>query len=242
MKIVEHKTDKGDVPHVKMNRNHIIPHNENTFYSNYSFAQLVCGPPGSGKTSWVISQMTHSKGLLYKKFHTIHIFSPSLHTVVKEIHLPPNQIHQELDFDELEQILEQNKARVKNGENKQLLLVFDDMITEISKTNNIKVFSKMILNRAHYFASVIITTQTYNKIPLSLRKNFSIITQFKANKKELENVRQEATNFDETEWKALCKYVFETSHSFLTITSNNNFYKNMNLLEIEESDSSSDEE
>lgn len=236
MKIKEVEIERGRVGPIQMKRNFPIKGNEQTAFSNYSFASVISGPPGSGKSSWLFSQLTNPKGLLYRKFHRVHVFSPSLHTIKKEIALPEKNLHSELDWETVEELINQNKEDVKSGEDKQMLLIFDDLLTEISKGGKLPVFQRMILNRAHAFVSVCLTTQTYNKIPLSLRKNFNILVQFKAKKKELGNIRDELTDYDENEWKQITKYVFDDTHNYMVITNDGRIYKNTNLLEIDEED------
>jgi len=234
MKIREHKNDKHDTSYVKIDRNHPIKGNEDTYLDRYNFATIISGPSNSGKTSFLLSQLTHKKGLLFRKFHRIYIFSPSLHTALTDIHLPEENIHQDLDWEIVNNILNENKQRKINGEESQILLIFDDLISEIAQSKNIDAFSKLILNRAHYYASVIITTQAYGRIPLYLRKNFSVVCQFKASNREMDVIRDELTQFNEKEWKQIMKYVFDEKYNYLVITNENKLYKKINLLEIEE--------
>lgn len=234
MKIVEHKNTKHDIPPVKIDRNHPIPNNENTYLDRFNFAMIISGPSNSGKTSFLLSQLTHKRGLLFRKFHRVYIFSPSLHTALTDIQLPEENIYSELDWDVVNALLNENKQRNLHGEESQILLIFDDLISEIAQSKNIDAFSKMVLNRAHYYSSVIITTQAYSRIPLYLRKNFSVTCQFKASNRELEVIRDELTQFNEKEWKQILKFVFDEKYSYIVITNENKIYKKMNLLEINE--------
>jgi hypothetical protein len=216
-----------------MNRNKPIEGNESTPFSNYSFSAIVSGPPGSGKSNYVISQMTSTNGYFYRKFNKIYIFSPSLHTVKTDIALPEENFFEELDWNKVQNIFDENKALLKAGEEKQVLIVFDDLIGEISKAGNLATFNKLVLNRAHAFVSIILTTQAYNKIPLAIRKNFSNIVQFKANNRELDVIRDELTSLNRDEWNNLTKYVYSEPHTSLTIRDDNRYFKNQNELKLE---------
>jgi GTPase SAR1 family protein len=233
IQITEKPNKKIKLSGVKMNTNHPIPNNEGTPFPNYGFCLGVCGVPNSGKTSLIISQMTNSGGLFYKKFHRIYIFSPSLHSIEKEIHLPDEQIFDTFSIEALESIIEAQKEAINSEEGMdEVLIIFDDMIADIMKTNS-KDIIKMVLNRRHLHLSLIFTTQVFNKIPLFLRKNFSDIILFRTtNTRELETVRDELTQLNRQEYVQLIKFAFEKQHDFLMFSNTGKIYRNLNELQI----------
>ena len=233
IKVKEIPNDKIHIGHIKMNRNHQIPNNEGMPIDRYNFALLISAPSGAGKTNLWVSLLQRGN-MLAKKFHEIHIWSPSLHTIEKDLGIPDEFIHQEMDMEELSGMLEYYKRLKESGSNKQILFIIDDMIGDLADKYG-KEMMKMILNRAHMGLSIIFTSQSYTKgIPLILRKNMSGVIQFNTiNKKELEAIRDELTSFSKEEWNKIIRETLISPHDFLFIKNNGEIYRNFNKLAIE---------
>lgn len=234
IKVEEIPNDKIKIHQVKMNRNHIIPNNEGLPIDRYNFAILISGPSGSGKSNlWV--NLLQRGGMLSKKFHDIQIWSPSLHTIQKDLGLPEENIHETMDMEELTDMLEYYRRLKASGVDKQVLFVIDDMIGDLSDKYG-KEMLKMILNRSHMGLSILFTSQSYTKgIPLILRKNMSGVVQFNTiNKKELDAIREELTSYSKDEWNQVIKSTLISPHDFLYIKNNGEIYRNFNKLKIEE--------
>jgi hypothetical protein len=233
---ITEKTNKNIIEKsVKMNTNQPIPNGIEPF-SRYNFSLLVCGAPASGKTSLIISQLTNNGGLFYKKFHKVYIFSPSLGTIEKKIPIPEDQIFSSFDINTLQEIIDIQKEEVDSGveEPTQVLLLFDDLMSELSNKQNISIFSKMINNRRHLRLSIICITQVYNRIKPVARKSFSDVILFKTtNKKEIASVFEELTAYDKKEIKVITNYCFDDPHSFILFKNNGKLYKKFNELQIQ---------
>jgi GTPase SAR1 family protein len=255
---------------IRMNTNAPIPNGQPPF-DRYNFALLVCGVPNSGKSTFVFSQLTQKPhngepaGIFYKKFHKVFIFSPSVHTIDKKIHVPDDQIWNEFNIEALQGILdaqdedrkevEQANAEIDayNAEHpkkpkehetiQQILIIFDDLMTDIA-TDKSKTFMRMIMNRRHIGVSVIVMTQVYNRIPAKLRKGFSDVILFKTkNRKELDTIREELTSYNPKEYDTLIEATLQIPHDFLCFKTNSNeIYRNLNELIIEEKGSDSEKE
>jgi GTPase SAR1 family protein len=268
-----------------MNTNAKIMNGQKPF-DKYNFALLVCGAPASGKTSFVIDQLTRRKhldtpeGIFYKKFHKVYIFSPSLNTIQKDLGVPQEQIYPEFDTGIIENIIKEQQEdykeidklnkeidafnaelalealdsknptkenKVTKGKKKeheqhqQILVMFDDMMTEISKDKS-KAFMKLIMNRRHIGASIICISQIFNRIPSKIRKGFSDIIIFNTkNRKELECIKDEITSFNPSGFKQLITSTLVEPHDFLLFkTNSNDIYRNLNKLTIEEYSSESE--
>lgn len=233
LKIQEIKNDAVKIGTIKMNRNRPIAGNENMPIDKYNFSILISGPSGSGKSNVWVSMLSKG-GMLAKKFHDIHIWSPSIHTIKKSIGIPEENIHETLDLEELTEMLDYFNRLKKAGVEKQVLFIFDDMIGDLMEKYGSEIV-KMILNRAHMGLSVIFTSQSYNKIPLILRKNMSGVIQFNTiNKRELNSIREELTSYDKNEWNDIVKKTLISPHDFLFIRNDSKIYRNFNLLSIEE--------
>jgi hypothetical protein len=235
MKITEKKNERIHLGHIKMSRNSPIDKNQGIdFYDKYEQATLVSGPPSSGKTSLIIHQLTSRKGILRGIFDKIYIFSPSLSTIQKSIELPPDQLISSFDVEKLEQILMEQKARTDNGEHDyQVCLIFDDLMADVVREGMSSSFMKLILNRSHYHIDIIVIVQTYNSVPLMIRKAFSNVIQFKTNNlRELENINSEIVGMKQQDWNYLVKQTMVDKHDFL-LFNNSNIYRNFNRLIIE---------
>ena len=153
---------------------------------------LICGRPGSGKTSLILNLIAKRGKLYNKKFDRVFVFSPSLLTMKNNPFedLPENQIHQELTETNLTEALENIKD---TGE--KILFIMDDVSNDMKKSSSVQtLLSKMLMNRRHLAGSggscsFIITSQVYNKIPAPIRKTAShIIVYHTKNKKELDTI------------------------------------------------------
>jgi hypothetical protein len=172
-----------------------------------------------------------SKNSYYKKFDRVYIFSNSLHTITTKIKLENDRMFNGID--ELEEVLDD----IKESDAGTTLIILDDVITDIKASDD--YILKMIYNRRHIGGgiSLIITSQFYNKVALSIRKCATELFIFNTtNKKEIESVFNDFVNIDFDNYKKLVKYAFKDSiHDFLVIkTSNNTYFKNFNLLTFDE--------
>jgi hypothetical protein len=234
MLIVEHQNKKIKLKKINMNTDAPIDGNENTPINKYNFSMLICGIPGSGKTNLVISQLTSTKGLLYKKFDKVFIFSPSIKTIQKEIKLPEDQIIDSFDVERLAEIIEMQKM---SQDNSQVLIIFDDMMMDIIKDKT-GLFSKLVANRRHLGISLIAISQVFNRIPSKYRKMFSDFILFRTNnKKEISFFGNELTAFSESEFVKIFLELLKNPHDFLMVKSSGQMYKNFNRLEFKEEDS-----
>ena len=78
-------------------------------------------------------------------------------------------------------------------------------------------------------------TQSYNAMPLAIRKNISHAVVFKPrNRKELEVLFSELIFLSKDEQLSLARHVFDEPHNFLFLnTGLNLLYKNFNRLDLE---------
>ena len=233
LNIQEIKNDAVKIRTIKMNRNKPIPENENMPIDKYNFSILISGPSGSGKSNVWVSMLSKG-GMLAKKFNDIHIWSPSIHTILRDLGLPEQNIHETLDLEELHDMLQYYNRLKKAGVNKQVLFIFDDMLSDLMVEYGAEII-KMILNRAHIGLSILFTSQSYTKVQLTLRKNMSGVLQFNTiNKRELNSIREELTSYDKNEWNDIVKQTLISPHDFLFIRNDSKMFRNFNLLNIHE--------
>lgn len=193
-----------------------------------NFFLLICGRPGSGKTSLILNLVAKRGKLYNKKFDRIFVFSPSLMTMKNNPFedLPDEQTFTSLDYGELEATLEEIKD---SGE--KILFIFDDVVNDMKKMEIQTILSKMLMNRRHLAGaggscSFIITTQVYNKIPAPIRKTAShIIIYHTKNKKELDTIYDELILVPIKDFYEILKYCFDKKHNFLYIDVNKQYDK-----------------
>ena len=223
--IIETQNDKIKIESIKMSNDGFIPDVVEPLPKMYNFFMIVCGQPGSGKTTFFLNLINKkNKHTFYKKFNKVFIFSNSLHTITQKIKLSEDRLFNGID--ELPGIVEM----LKSGDDK-VLIVLDDVISDI-KNNDF--FMKLLYNRRHIGGgiSIVILTQVYNRLPLSLRKVCTQLVFFNSsNKKELMSIYDDFINIPEESYKALCKYIFDDKHNFMVLnTTDKIFYKNFNKL------------
>ena len=229
VKIKEIPNEKLKITPFKMSNDGIIPDVEEPLPNNYGFFMLLIGAPGSGKSTLWLNLITNKeKHGYYKKFDKIHIFSNSLKTITRKIHLPDDRLHDGIG--DLEETIE----TIKETEDK-VLLIIDDCVTDLKSPDYLL---KLIYNRRHLGGgiSIIITSQVYNKIALAIRKASNTLVLFSTgNKKEIASVYQDFMNIPEKEYNAIVSYCFRHgAHDFMVYqTSTGRFYHNFNPLEIE---------
>jgi len=194
----------------------------------YNFFMIINGAPNSGKTNLLINLITE-KELLKKKFDKIFLYSPSMHTINRKIHLTKKQIFENINFDELEEQLIYCKEMMKINNDFHTLFIFDDMVNKFKK--NQRIIKKMIMNRRHHNISIIMITQRYNLIPLEIRTQLSHLITFKMNKRELYEIYDELFNIKKEQYEAIINYIFNEKYVFMLYDNiNNKIYKNFNLL------------
>lgn len=214
------------------------------------FSIYICGSPASGKTtlwtSLLLSHPTKKKPKIpryyYRFFDRIEIISGSLQTLpLKKFGLPEDQLNNKYSDDLLEKIIDD----ICKDENYNSLIVIDDCIRDLTRS---KILSKTILNRRHCTynkdeadsasLSLMITSQKYNLLPLSLRSNMSHVIVFKTtNSSELNAIKDEVmADLNKEQQNEILDLAWSKSHGFLFIdvfaSKDKRYYANFDLIEI----------
>ena len=99
------------------------------------------------------------------------------------------------------------------------------------------MFLRLILNRRHIGGgvSVIIVSQSYNLLPLQLRKMINSLILFKPTYEEMNLINDEILYNDKKEVKKLMEFFFDEKYKFLTYNlESGKYYKNFDRVTIEE--------
>lgn len=172
---------------------------------------LLCGPPGSGKTS-LMTALLCRKGKFYNRLYDqVHWVSHSTSTLdLKCMGLPKHRLHSKFDPVKIKQILDSIKK------DERALIILDDVVTSLK--SNMPDVLRLIYNRRHVGkgVSIWITTQKMNVIPLQIRTAATCLCQWAtSNNKELKAIFEEFITLSEKQYKAMLKTIFEQKHAFL---------------------------
>jgi len=127
---------------------------------------------------------------------------------------PKERLITELDEEALLNV--RKSCEESSKEREHTLLVLDDFTASLKDNLVEKQLKSLIWNRRHLRLSIIILSQGFNAIPLSLRKVASVCVLWKPkNTKEWENVFEELCWLDVDARQALFKVVYKEKHDFL---------------------------
>ena len=184
------------------------------------FSWCICGKPGSGKSSYLISLLTAKKpNRAYRKvFHSIYFcIHPNSRASVKNSIFKEHaaeKMFDTLDVRTLEHIKGLCEADAMEDFNS--LLVIDDQTAFLKDKGVEKLLRYLIFNRRHLRLSIFILVQSYTQIPLAIRKSFSHFTTFKpSNKKEIQSICEELVFLDKNLQQPLIDHCFQHPHDTL---------------------------
>ena len=206
-------------------------------FSSRSFFMAISGSPGSGKSSLMVSVLNQNKPRIYKGvFHNVFIIAPkaSLESITSNIfrNHNPEKIYNTLNTETLDDIKQKTKEESEEGFTS--LIIIDDQTAHLKDKNIQLQLQEIITNRRHARTSIMLLVQSYNSIPLVLRKSIMQAIIFKPlNKRELSSMFDEILFQPKDIAEAVSSYVFKDKHDFLFINvSTGNLYKKFNKLII----------
>lgn len=217
--------EKPDLPICKMLCDGGIHKKLNNYvvssFINCHSTNIFIGKPQSGKTA-LIYAFFKQKELLRKCYHTIYLFQPShSRSSMKDKifdKLPDNQKFEELNFDNLNEVLQRIKGA---NEDEKHCIIFDDMTAYLKNKETLKLLKELIFNRRHLHTSVFFLVQTWYSVPKDLRKLFSNIFCFRVAKKELEIIMDEVVEQKKYLAIEIAKLVFDEPYQYLFINTDN---------------------
>lgn len=221
--IVPIETDKNNIPQKASSKKNIMP--------KFPFSCVISGRSGSGKTQLLLNMLTRDD-LLGNYFHKILIFSPTageLDDTYNSLKIPKENFIKKFDSSILENILKNRKEQItKEGIDKvakkdRVLLIFDDMIAErkfLDSKENLMMFTLL----RHYLCSVCILSQSFKKIPRSIRINSNFTCIFPSLESEIAIMLEEIcpAGVSKKDFREIINYCTKGRFDFMTI---NNFAK-----------------
>ena len=215
--------------------------NEKQKEDNWPFRMLIIGPSGSGKTNTLLHLIDklhpidkiylYAKDLSESKYE--YLINKREQIGIKILQNAKAFIEYSDDMNDVfENINDYNKKC-----NKKVLLVFDDMISDIDHNKNFKKVIKELFYRARKLnVSIVFITQSYFRALKDARLNSTHYILMKiGNKKELKSIAEEKSgHLDYKDLLKIYNYCTKEPYSFMLIdarpTATNPFTKNFDNL------------
>lgn len=236
--IKKNKKINLDIPKFTCDENavgkHLNEHPLTELLNIYGFLCII-GRPGSGKTSFAISMITQKEPKIYRKcFHHIILMMPqnSINSLHKNPFKDLENIYNDLNEETINEIY--NKIDLFSKEDEKTLLLIDDMTADLKRSKQtMDIMKRLIYNRRHLKLNIIITAQTYNNIPLDVRKNITNLLLFKPSKPEFESVFSELLENKKDICLNIMKKTYDEKHNFLFVNvPSQRMFKNFDELII----------
>lgn len=190
-----------------------------TSLMNKSHFCLFLAKPGSGKTSMIVSLL--NTPTLYKGiYHTIYLFmKPNSRKSIKgsffDEEIPPDQIFDELNIDNLREVFERIKDDANEGY--KSLIIFDDMQASMKDNEVEKLLNELAMNRRHLLLSIWTANQSIKTIPLKIRSVITDAFIWKISKNEMETIFNEMIEQPKEVFEKVLPLLFKKPHSFFFI-------------------------
>lgn len=198
----------------------------------HPFRVALSGASGSGKTNCLVNLII-SPNFYAEFFKTIIILSPNFDNdqtyqyiakYVEKKRSAKNRIklfvYETFDPDEMDKLMNELDAAKKQLKEKlpPTLIVFDDILDNKGLLGS-KFLSSVFTRGRHYSISVMIASQSYMKIPRTVRLNCTGFILFKfSNEGEMKRVYDEiVTDMKQPVFEQLCEAVFQKPYTFLVI-------------------------
>ena len=224
LKIIPFNTNKNKIKQRPTMEDGTIPRHPSSI--------IINGRSGSGKTQIIVNLlcMPHfygaEKGHHY--FNEIHLFSPTAgemddlsQHLLSYTPLQRDQIHNEIDTEEIFNILEEAKDDIKkNGidKAKRRLIILDDIQSDRQFLNSKEILKCFTMNR-HYNTSVWLCSQSFKLTPRSCRLQCNNVIFFKGSNSELDILKEEfcPSGCNKKKFDKLITHALDGDHSFLHI-------------------------
>ena len=197
---------------------------ENKERKDWPFRMLIIGPSASGKTNTLLHLINnfhpidkiylYTKDKVEKKYQ--YLKNKREQAGIKSLNNPHAFIEYSSDMnDVLEDINNYNKNR-----GKKVLIIFDDMIADIMRSEKFKAIVKELFIRCRKLnISIVFITQSYYRTPKNARLNTTHYILMKIdNKKELKRISEENSgHLDFKEFLKICNYCTKEPYSFMLV-------------------------
>ncbi len=215
---------------------------------NKSFAFVLCGKSGSGKTNLAISLLKGKKSKdgkrkgYFKTFNHIIVCSPTLQSLQNNIFKdhPEEKMFEDFDNEFIDFVTSFTDAASENNET--TLLYLDDIGSQLRRYAYLeKALVSLLQNRRHRKLSCLLVVQKFRDLPTGIRNNLTHLALFRpVNQKELEAVHEELLPIEKKNLPSFVDFVFSKKYNFLFVDMSLQeapgfvFYKNFDLINFVE--------
>ena len=209
-----------------LNLDDIVSHKKKSSseHNDWPFRMFIIGPLGSGKTNTLLHLIDRlhpiDKIYLYakdtddKKYQ--YLINKREQAGIKNLNDPQAFIGYSSDMNNvLEDINNYNKNR-----NKKVLIIFDDMIADIMRSEKFKAIVKELFIRCRKLnISIVFITQSYFRTPKDARLNsIHYILMKIGNRKELKSIAEENSgHLDFQDFLKIYNYCTNEPYSFMMV-------------------------
>ena len=207
-----------------LNLDDIVSNKKESKDNNWPFRMLIIGPSGSGKTNTLLHLINNfhpiDKIYLYtkdtdeKKYQCL--INKREQARIKNLNDPRAFIEYSNDMnDVLDDVNSYNKNR-----DKKVLIIFDDMIADIMRSEKCKAIVKELFIRCRTLnISIVFITQSYFRTPKDARLNSAHYILMKiGNKKELKIIAEENSgHLDFKDFLKIYSYCTKEPYSFMLV-------------------------
>ena len=207
-----------------LNLDDIVSNNKSSSEGNWPFRMLIIGPSGSGKTNTLIHLINnlhpidkiylYAKDIDEKKYQFL--INKREQAGLKNLNDPKAFIEYSNDMsDALDDIKNYNKNR-----DKKVLIVFDDMFSDIEYNKDFKKAIKELFYRGRKInKSLVLITQSYFRALKDIRLNITHYILMKiCNKRELKIIAEENSgHLDYKDFLKIFNYCTKEPYSFMLI-------------------------
>ena len=209
-----------------LNLDNIVSNKKKSSSENddWPLRMLIIGPPGSGKTNTLLHLIDkfHPIGKIYlyakdsdeEKYQ--YLINKREQAGIKNLNDPHSFIEYSSDKnDALEDINNYNKKS-----DKKVLIIFDDMIADIMRSEKFKAIVKELFIRCRKLnISIVFITQSYLRTPKDARLNSTHYILMKmGNKKELKSIAEENSgHLDFKDFLKIYNYCTKDPYSFMMV-------------------------
>lgn len=202
---------------------------------------LFVGSPGQGKTSLLVNFI---KKLYKKVFHKIIVFMPessraSLKPNIFEA-LPPEQLFEELNGDNISEVYEQVKELSNDG--KRTLIIYDDVQSKLKDKFVLNKLKHIICNQRHLHVVNLIMCQNFFALHKSLREIVTNVVLFKLGKSQTDKIFNELIELHRDKFDEIRRLVFDEKYNWMFINlGTQKIYKKFDEIKFNEDEAENDE-
>jgi flagellar biosynthesis regulator FlaF len=142
--------------------------------------------------------------------------------------------YEQLDYNTLSTI---KKATAEAAKKDRIsLILMDDVGAALKDPEIQRLMKEIIWNRRHHKTSIWVLAQSYNSLPMQIRKSISHLCMFKpVNRKEADLVFSELAYKEKDDLSDLLRFVFDKPHNWLLLdVADRLYYKTFDLIELKE--------